>query len=148
MGTRADYYVGRGPDAEWLGSTAWDGYPHGVFEATPELFPATVETWREWVATLLAGRGDATLPGQGWPWPWDNSRTTDFSYAWDRGVIWGSEFGHSWFRLDPDAEDFGQSEDDADGPKVDFPDMSARKAVTLGPRSGVIVVGIRQDDES
>lgn len=29
MGTRADFYVGRGPDAEWIGSTAWDGYPDG-----------------------------------------------------------------------------------------------------------------------
>jgi hypothetical protein len=33
MGTRADFYVGRGPDAEWLGSVAMDGYPSGVFGA-------------------------------------------------------------------------------------------------------------------
>jgi len=26
MGTRADFYVGMGKDAEWLGSVAWDGY--------------------------------------------------------------------------------------------------------------------------
>jgi hypothetical protein len=25
MGTRADFYVGRGPEAEWLGSVAYDG---------------------------------------------------------------------------------------------------------------------------
>lgn len=31
MGTRADFYVGKGPNAEWLGSTAMDGYPEGIF---------------------------------------------------------------------------------------------------------------------
>jgi hypothetical protein len=29
MGTRADFYVGRGESAEWLGSIAYDGYPEG-----------------------------------------------------------------------------------------------------------------------
>ena len=26
MGTRADFYLGEGSAAEWLGSVAWDGY--------------------------------------------------------------------------------------------------------------------------
>lgn len=30
MGTIADFYVGRGPKAEWIGSIAWDGYPDGI----------------------------------------------------------------------------------------------------------------------
>jgi hypothetical protein len=30
MGTRADFYVGRGETAEWLGSIAWDGNPGGA----------------------------------------------------------------------------------------------------------------------
>jgi hypothetical protein len=30
MGTRADFYVGRGETAEYLGSIAWDGYPDGL----------------------------------------------------------------------------------------------------------------------
>lgn len=30
MGTRADFYVGRGPEAEYLGSIAWDGHPEGM----------------------------------------------------------------------------------------------------------------------
>jgi len=30
MGTRADFYVGIGPEAEWVGSIAYDGYPDGV----------------------------------------------------------------------------------------------------------------------
>lgn len=35
MTTRADFYVGVGPQAEWLGSIASDGYPSGV-SAEPE----------------------------------------------------------------------------------------------------------------
>lgn len=30
MGTRADFYVGRGTEAEWIGSIALDGYPDGI----------------------------------------------------------------------------------------------------------------------
>lgn len=146
MGTRADYYVGRDRDAEWLGSTAFDGHTPSVFDDSPELFPATEQTWRDWVSARLANRDDATVPADGWPWPWDDSATTDYAYAWDRGVIWGSYFGSPWFRVDPELESFGQPEDEADGPKPEFPDMSARKAVTYGPRSGLIVMSFRQEE--
>ncbi len=30
MGTRADFYIGRGPTAEWIGSLPLDGYPEGI----------------------------------------------------------------------------------------------------------------------
>ncbi len=30
MGTRADFYTGRGQTAQWLGSIAWGGYPVGT----------------------------------------------------------------------------------------------------------------------
>lgn len=30
MGTRADFYVGRGEQAQWLGSIGWNGYPEGI----------------------------------------------------------------------------------------------------------------------
>src|ERR1019366_740841 len=33
MGTRADFYIGRGASAEWLGSIAWDGHPDSVAAA-------------------------------------------------------------------------------------------------------------------
>jgi len=45
MGTRADFYVGRGETAEWVGSVAWDGYPNepwGIGRTT-DLFTATTE---------------------------------------------------------------------------------------------------------
>jgi hypothetical protein len=143
MGTRADFYVGRGSEAEWLGSIALDGYPEGVFDH--HFAPTdcgTVELWREKVAAFLDRDDRATLPEQGWPWPWDDSRTTDYAYAWDDGTIYGSGYGHAWFVVDPAAEEFGESEDDEAGPMAVFPNMADRKAVTYGPRSGLIVIGL------
>lgn len=148
MGTRVDFYVGRGESAEWLGSYPFDGYPGGVFDGlgAQALFVEPLPTeqeWRAWVAEWLSddGRaGRATLPEHGWPWPWETSATTDYAYALDEGVIWGSCFGYAWFRVDPTAVDWGEIDDD--GPKsAVFPDMSARKATTLGPRSGLIILG-------
>jgi hypothetical protein len=137
MGTRVDFYVGRGESAEWLGSYPFDGYPHGVF--SPGMFadPMTEQAWRIWVAEWLDD------PEQGWPWPWETSATTDYAYAWDDGVIYGSSFGSPWFRVDPNAEDWGEPEE-ADGERAVFPDMSSHKAVTYGPRSGLIVITPRR----
>lgn len=151
MGTRADFYVGRGESAEWLGSYPFDGYPDGVFDDAAEMFaepPATEQEWRDWVLRWLTSPEHAqrsTLPEHGWPWPWENSRTTDYAYAWEDGVIYGSNFGYGWWRVDPQAEGFGYVE--SDKKTALFPDMSERKAVTLGPRSGVIVIGIPRGGE-
>ncbi len=136
MGTRADFYVGRGTDAVWLGSVAWDGYPDG-FGDWPLLLASTDERqWREQVDTMLAARGDATTPDKGWPWPWDDSGTTDYAYAFDGDRVWGTT-GARWWHAVAEPDD----EDATDGPLVDgWPDMAAVKNVTLGPRSGVIVV--------
>lgn len=137
MGTRADFYVGRGAQAEWLGSIAWDGYPEGL-DRDGLLTATTVEQFREAVAAELAERRDATLPDQGWPWPWNDSGTTDYAYAFDGGAVHASGFGGAWFnplvKSDEDDED--------DGEKAVFPDMSARKNVAHGgARSGIILVG-------
>lgn len=144
MGTRVDFYVGRGEGAEWLGSYPFDGYPSGVFDEAPELFVEPLPTeaeWRAWVAEWLASNADrATLPDMGWPWPWNDSRTTDYAYAWDEGVVYGSSFGHEWFEVNPDAENWGEPEESEK--TAVFPDMSARKAVTYGNRSGLIVIGL------
>jgi len=95
MGTRADFYVGTGSQAEWLGSLAMDGYRIDEMEEggkTPdykacwEIKTAKTEVdYRTAVAALLAINDDATLPAHGWPWPWDNSNTTDYVYAFVDG---------------------------------------------------------------
>jgi hypothetical protein len=82
MGTRADFYVGRGPNAEWIGSIAFDGYPDGITMKTEEklpwpegqehidwpegkhLFDATTEAeFRERVERFFQYRDDATRAG-------------------------------------------------------------------------------------
>jgi hypothetical protein len=141
MGTRADFYEGRGTDAEWLGSIAWDGYPEGLSDQ-PELLQATTaEGFKEAVAALLAERDDGTTPDQGWPWPWENSRTTDYAYAFDSGSVWASYFGHSWF---PATE---QEPEDETPKDAAFPDMSSRQRVTLGERSGLTVLAVQHELE-
>jgi len=139
MGTRADFYVGRGKKAEWIGSIAWDGYPSGISlkNDRPTILSAKTEkTFRKQVSAFFAERKDVSLPADGWPWPWDDSCTSDYAYAFDGGKVYACPFGHGWFVATKE-----QPEDDAGlkGP-VEFPDMSAKKHVTLGKRSGLITV--------
>src|SRR5690606_33999204 len=80
--------------------------------------------------SYFESRDDVTLPDDGWPWPWDDSTTTDRAYVFDRGRLmryaWGKEI---------------IGEDDADGePEGGWPNMTQIKNVTLGNRSGMIVV--------
>lgn len=138
MGTRADFYVGRGASAEWLGSVAFDGYPDGIEGAV--LGAKGEGEFREAVAKFLASKSHATLPEMGWPWPWNDSRMTDYAYAFADGAVLASGFGSAWF--DPKIKrDDDDDDDDYSAEGAIFPDMSARKSVTYGQRSGLIVVG-------
>lgn len=152
MGTRVDLYIGRGAEAEWLGSYPFDGYPRGVFGDAydnGQIFtdkPLTEQFWRNWVRSFLAQhQGRSTTPDMGWPWPWEDSGTTDYAYAWDPadGVVYGSNFGRAWFRVDPLDENWGERLDDDESAESGavFPDMTTRKNVTYGPRSGLIILG-------
>jgi len=136
MGTRADFYIGRGKDAIWKGSVAWDGYPNGISQ---EILKATTEA--EFNSALIAyfadDRDDVSTPDMGWPWPWENSQTTDFSYAFDNGKVWASCFGHAWF--DPLKEEGDNSE--ISDPKVEFPHMGKEHSAKAGSsRSGIMVI--------
>ena len=137
MGTRADFYVGRGENAEWLGSIAWDGYPEGIPNTI--LAQHNEAVYRLEVGLFLGDRNDATLPEMGWPWPWDDSRTTDYAYAFDDGVVYAASYGGMWFvATEPEPE--------YDGPDLCvFPDMTHIQNVSLGSRSGLTIVGRRDD---
>lgn len=156
MGTRADFYVGRGSKAEWLGSIGWDGYsvPETVADAVAEA------PYRVAVAKFLATRKDARLPAQGWPWPWKNSMLTDFAYAFDDGAVFRTEYppdeearnvecvwvrrtDGDWEATKPPYVKCGNGHT-CDRNVLDFPDMSAIKNVTLGPESGLIVLLVPQ----
>jgi hypothetical protein len=136
MGTRADFYLGRGRRAKWIGSIAWDGYPDGISEVVLKAnskpnFKAAFEDWAK-----REHEDDFTSPKEGWPWPWDDSHTTDYAYAFDKGKVWASCFGSEWFDpLDKDV-DYDALKDKA----AVFPNMKKVKKVTLGRRSGVITI--------
>ncbi len=142
MGTRADFYIGRGKDAEWIGSFAWDGYPDGLADSIVQA--VSESEFREAVAKELAGRDDATIPAQGWPWPWDDSNTTDYAYAIEGETIYGSCFGGNWFNVREELaaiEKDDNYEREESGDIAEFPNMASRKATTFGMRSGTIIIG-------
>lgn len=145
MGTRADFYVGRGQDAEWLGSIAFDGYPD---EDNNRLLKIDREDeFRRQVSEFLEERDDGTTPDQGWPWPWNDSRTTDYSYAFDKGEVWVSDFGQTWVegsRVASDDFDPGEFMGDKE---VVFPDMRSRKNVAQGKRSGRLLLMFPKDPD-
>jgi hypothetical protein len=146
MGTRADFYVGRGPEAKWLGSVAWDGYPEDILHDSSDEMLAEAHTELDFtagVAVIASNRDDFTRPEQGWPWPWGTSSTTDYAYAWDNG-LWISSFGGPWLSIHEaevlcKADDADEYEENLNRPRAVFPDMSDKKNVTLGKRSGLMV---------
>jgi len=139
MGTRADFYVGRGENAEWLGSIAWDGYPERIPNTI--LAQHNEAVYRLEVGLFLGDRNDATLPEMGWPWPWKDSKITDYAYAFDNGKVYAASFGYEWFvanEPEPEHEYHDQKE-------CVFPDMTHIQNVSLGSRSGLTIVGRRDD---
>ena len=146
MGTRADFYVGKGKGAEWIGSIAWDGYRDGI---PPQILQCqSEEAFRHAVTEFLAGREDKTLPEQGWPWPWEDSSITDCSYWFFEGRCWDAQGSPE--RYVP-ADEPSTQDDDGDlyrkwleGHEViQFPDMSRMKQrEKLGAHSGIMVIGV------
>lgn len=137
MGTRADFYVGRRLDAEWLLSIAWDGHPRSMPDAL--LDATSLPEFQQALADFMLSRDDVTLPRQGWPWPWDTSRTTDYAYAFDGGKVWASCFGSPWFDPHNEPEDILEDRERY-GEDAVFPDMSGRKNVAGGKRSGLVLL--------
>jgi hypothetical protein len=132
MGTRADFYVGK----EWIGSVAWDGYEWSDKPDCPIVTAKTEDDFRLAVTTMFTPRDDVTLPEHGWPWPWKDSRTTDFAYVFNGDKVDTYIFG-CLYTGEKDEDDYRKASDEEyDG----FPDMTKIQKVTLGPRSGVIVV--------
>lgn len=137
MGTRVDFYVGKGKDAEWIGSIAWDGYREAI---DPEILLCKSESaFRHAFAEFIKDRNDATLPEQGWPWPWDDSGLTDCHYWFFDGRCWEGrrerdKFGEVYVPCDELYDKWLTGRE-----RVEFPNMKDKQNVTLGNRSGVII---------
>ena len=146
MGTRADFWVGTDPDTmEWLGSIAWGGHPEGICRGTETCDPkespilsVTLEgEYRKALSEFFSDRDDVTLPEMGWPWPWEDSGLTDYSYTFDEGRVLCSCFGSLW-RV---AMEAGGWKDEEEPRRVMFPNMKDVQNVAFGKRSGLIVIG-------
>lgn len=139
MGTRADFYIGEGKDAEWLGSVAWDGYQWE--KADSVLRQATTkDEFKAAVFVLEQTRNDFTSPVQGWPWPWDDSRTSDYAYCFTDQGTKVFNFGRPVVDgVDEEADGYVEPD------KAEFPNMKDRKNVTLEERSGVMIFSVPKD---
>jgi hypothetical protein len=136
MGTRADFYIGKGKDAEWIGSIAWDGYRDGIDNQI--LHCQSPEAFRHAVESFLKERDDGIFPKDGWPWPWKDSGTTDCSYWFFDGQVWDEYDGRyvPISRAYPeDDEGIDTFADDCEA--IDFPDLSGQYN---GGSAGFIVI--------
>lgn len=127
MGTRADFYIGKGKDAQWIGSVAYDGYEWAENKQCTLMTCESEEDFKEEVQAILSQLDHATTPELGWPWPWDTSDTTDYQYWWNKEkscVEWGT---------------WGQDME-SDGDAVGWPDMSDTRNNAMGKRSGILVI--------
>lgn len=101
----------------------------------PLLKAKTEADFRTCVSEFLNGRDDTTLPKHGWPWPWENSQITDYAYAFDKGKVYASNFGHDWFiatKKEPEYE--------RESTKVPFPNMKTNRMAPIGSnRSGLMI---------
>lgn len=144
MGTRADFYVGKGKNAEWIGSIAMDGYRDGI---DPPVIGASSEAdFRAAVTQFFSARDDVTLPADGWPWPWKTSETTDCSYWFFEGQVWEEVHGTYLSCQKPEPETQEECDEAvADGEAIEFPEFEIGSAALSGKRSGIIVVGFSDD---
>ena len=131
MGTRADFYVGKGSDAEWIGSIAWDGYPEGI---APRIFTAKTEkTYRKRVEAFFENdRNDVTRPKDGWPWPWEDSCTTDYAYTFHKGKVYVSSFGARYILQACQRQRDPVGEMDGERPQGDLPQHEGTAEGYLG----------------
>ena len=92
------------------------------------------QEFKENVTNEIKSRKDGTLKNMGWPWPWNDSRTTDYSYVFDtkRSKIDIFEYG----RINGQGEELNI-----------FPDMSEIMNVALNSRSGLIYVNRKINTE-
>lgn len=101
MGTRADFYIKRGGEHEWVGSLEYDG--GRIADVNPTLYRKRIKaikaarTAKEFRAAVCAyfNRIERDLPNPKasifwppqWPWLWPTSSITDYVYVWDGELL-------------------------------------------------------------
>lgn len=159
MGTRCDFYVmDKKNKLNWVGSYGWDGYPDGNPKGMKLHKVTTEEDYKKKVITFLEDSEGYITGRDGWPWPWDNSGTSDHYYFFYDGAVWCGDLyigeGEYTIKLKDfldNIDEFGDH-DDCDEEvekkaqemsfkdKYKLPDMSKVKDVDLGRSSGVMIL--------
>lgn len=147
MGTRADFYIRKDNQMKWLGSKGYDGYPDGIDEKV--LKANNEEDYETQVIAFLKEEDDATFPEQGWPWPWSDSRTSDYAYIFDNGKVLSSCFGGPLFDPVKWNEESDEEKEDTEEigealPAGYFPDMKDKQNIAYDKRSGALFISVRQ----
>lgn len=144
MGTRADFYIEKNKNLTYLGSIAWDGYPICNNKLNTDLKSIIVakkeDTYKNEVLKLITKREDGSLPERdGWPWPWDDSNTTDYSYIFTNNKVMCSCFGSKLYNpreeLNNTFEPKGECE-------FNFPNMKNIQRVALNEKSGLLIIKV------
>jgi hypothetical protein len=88
MGTRADFYIDNMGDMTWLASMFKDGMPWHI--PTVVLAQVNPTMFSEKLFDFL-DECNTDYVDTKWPWPWEDSRLTDYSYMMDceRGKVVG-----------------------------------------------------------
>ena len=147
--TAADFYLGRGPSARWIGSLRPQADPAELAVTPPGriLLAATASPdYARAVEDLLAlpaviQNGGGSRPADGWPWSWPDSSLTGWCYAFDTAGVWISYFGRAWFTCPLLTHtDFDEAVDrlrrsSSDGPRATFPPQ-LRQPSTVGSTGG------------
>jgi hypothetical protein len=111
MSTKTDFYIGRGDNAEWLGSLQWDCDLENLLRVAPGRLALTATdetTYRDAIADLftiweLDELGLAHPRRTGWPWPWHTSHVSSWIVTFDPadiGVFVTVGGGVRWERID------------------------------------------------
>lgn len=149
MGTRADFYIGIGACAEWIGSVTHDGDPYFIaFGRLSEcvaqhqvLSAKSEDDYRSLVAAMIEKRpGVGVPPEEGWPWWWDDSSKTDWTYAFHAGRVWGATDKTEFRDLSqPATLEYPYISETADRLPYQVPDMSGMSK--RADDSGFMILG-------
>lgn len=101
MGSRADFYLGRGAKAKWIGSVTYGGYPPCENGRTPIINVCESKSEKQFIQNVKDIIAIKTNIGynteSGWPWEYDNSRKTDYSYFFSYNLVKCSCYGSVLF---------------------------------------------------
>ena len=99
MGSKADFYIGQGQDAQWIGAVEQDGYPDAI--PAEILIQVNEIMFEELVVDFLQSRRPRSFiasEGDKWPWLWEDSNMTDYSYMFFNSKV---HMGHFGTLIDP-----------------------------------------------